>query len=118
MPEISLEYCIQELYDTTSRDVALAAVHFALGGYDFGGISYPGLIEDPEERRNLGLEHMRENGKTIYEKGLGVHGMTTEQRSESGRKGGKANYEMRKGVHGLTAEQQSEHRQKKRQSSL
>ena len=107
-PEISLEYCIQELYDTTSRDVALAAVHFALGGYDFGGISYPGLIEDPEERRNIGLEHNRESGKATYEMRKGVHGLTAEQQSENGRKNGKAAYEMRKGIHGMTPEQRSE----------
>ena len=109
LPEISLEYCIQELYDTTSRDVARNAVRDALGGYDFGGISYPGLIEDDEERRNIGLEHMRESGKANYEMRKGIHGLTPEQRSETSRKGGKALYETRKGVHGMTAEQQSEH---------
>ena len=108
MPEISLEYCIQELYDATSREVARIAVRYALEGYDFGGISYPGLIEDPEERRNIGLEHNRANGKATYDMGKGVHGQTVEQLSENGRKGGKAAYEMGKGIHRLTPEQRSE----------
>ena len=133
-PEISLEYCIQELYDTTSRDVARIAISYALRGYDFGGISYPGLIEADEERRNIGLEHNRENGKAAYEMGKGIHGMTaeqqsehskalyemgkgingmtTEQRRENGRKNGKAAYEKGKGIHGLTAEQRSENSRK------
>ena len=104
MPEISLEYCIQELYDVRTRKVARSAVHYALKGYHFGGISYPGLIEDPEERRNLGLEHMRETGKANYENGLGIHGLTTEQKRENG----KANYENGLGAHGLTTEQRRE----------
>ena len=112
MPEISLEYCIQELYDAKSRAVAINAVRYALGGYDFGGISYSGLIEDLEELKNIGLEHGREqrteNGNANYEKGLGVHGLTPEQRTENG----KATYEMGLGVHGLTAEQIAENSRK------
>ena len=111
MPKISLEYCIQELYDA-SRNVALNAVRYALVGYDFDGISYPGLIEDDEELRNIGLEHKRESGKANYERGLGVHGRTAEQKSENSRKGGEAAYEMGKGIHGRTAEQMSEHGRK------
>ena len=112
LPEISLEYCIQELYDTTSRDVARNAVRDALRGYDFDEISYPGLIEDDEERRNIGLEHMRENGKANYEMRKGIHGLTPEQRSETSRKSGKTLYETRKGIHGLTPEQLSENGRK------
>ena len=133
MPKISREYFIQEMYNT-SESVALSAVNCALGGYyyyyDFDEISYPGLIEDPEERRNIGLEHKRENGKALYELGLGfhsltpeqrrengkaayelglgVHGMTTEQRRETGRKSGKAAYELGLGVHGMTPKERSE----------
>ena len=108
MSEISLEYCIQDLYDA-SREVARIAISYALRGYDFGGISYPGLIEADEERRNIGLKHNRENGKATYEMGKGVHGLTAEQLSENSRKGGEASYEMGKGIHGMTTEQRTEH---------
>ena len=105
LAKISLEYCIQELYDARTSGIARSAVRDALVGYDFDGISYLGLIEDPEERRNIGLEHHRESGKTLYEMGKGIHGRTAEQMSEHG----KALYEMRKGIHGRTAEQRTEH---------
>ena len=108
MHEISLEYCIQELYDV-SREVARGAIRYALGGHNFGGILYLGLIEDEEERRNLGLDHLREHGKATYEMGKGIHGRTAEQMSEHGRKGGEALYERGLGIHGMTSEQRTEH---------
>ena len=111
LSKISSEYCIQELYDA-SRSVAITAVGNALRGYDFDGISYLGLIEDPEELRNIGLEHIRENGKALYELGKGIHGLTAEQMSEHSRKGGEAAYEMGTGIHSLTPEQKSEYGRK------
>jgi hypothetical protein len=51
-------------------------------------------------------------GKKTYELGIGVHGLTKEQRSENGKIGGKITgkkiYELGIGVHGLTKEQRSE----------
>ena len=61
----------------------------------------------------ISLKVLRETGKKTYELGLGVHGLTPEQRCENGRKGarkgsikgGKKTYELGIGIHGRTKEQ-------------
>ena len=47
-------------------------------------------------------------GKKSYELGLGVHGLTKDQRIENGSRGGTKSYELGLGVHALTKKQKSE----------
>ena len=54
------------------------------------------------------LKILRENGKKQQELGLGVHGLTKEQRIENGKVGGKRIYELGVGIHSRTKEQMSE----------
>tara|TARA_R110000868_G_scaffold288123_1_gene548476 strand:+ start:155 stop:943 length:789 start_codon:yes stop_codon:yes gene_type:complete len=53
----------------------------------------------------VSLEMLRENGKKLYEQGIGFHSLTTEQRRKNGRKSGKMQYENKLGIHKLTPEQ-------------
>ena len=54
------------------------------------------------------LKILRENEKKQQELGLGVHGLTKEQRIENGKVGGKRIYELGVGIHSRTKEQMSE----------
>jgi hypothetical protein len=64
----------------------------------------------------ISLKVSRETGKKTYELGLGVHGLTPEQRRENGRKGatkgatkgGKKAKELGVGIHGRTRKEMVE----------
>ena len=56
----------------------------------------------------LTKEQRIKNGKMIYELGLGIHSLTKEQRSQNG----KIAYELGIGIHAWTKEQMSEHGKK------
>ena len=60
----------------------------------------------------LSKERAIENGKKVYELGIGVHGQTKEQMIENGRKSGKLTAELGLGVHGQTKEQMTENGKK------
>ena len=53
-------------------------------------------------------EEQRELGRKIKELGLGIHAQTKEQLSELGRRSGKLTYKLGIGLHGLTPEQRVE----------
>ncbi len=56
----------------------------------------------------ISLEKSRRTGRRNYENGIGLFGLTPEQRSENGKKSGKICYEKGAGFHALTKEQRSE----------
>jgi hypothetical protein len=76
-----------------------------------GGEGGSGRILTEEER-----EICRKTGKVNYEHGLGIHGLTKEERIENskrgGKKAGKSNYEKGVGIHGLTKEEKIENSKK------
>lgn len=99
-----------------SKNVAISAVGFALRGYE-GHLEwvsldrYNGLLSD-EELDRIAIEHNRECGKVIgqemYEKGIGIHGRSTEERSAAGRKGGRLAFENGLGIFGISPERKRE----------
>lgn len=61
-----------------------------------------------EKMKADGIKNGTIGGHKTYKLGLGVHGLTKEQRSENGSKGGKKSHEAKVGVHSLTKDQLSE----------
>ena len=57
-------------------------------------------------------EHSRKNGIRNHKLGVGVHGLSKEQRIENSKKSGKRAYELGVGVHGLSKEQRIENSKK------
>jgi hypothetical protein len=81
-------------------------------GKQYGILSY-------EKNKELGLgifglsaEQRVENGKKLKELGIGIHGFTLEQRIEYSKKGGQKTKELGIGVFGLTPEQRTENGKK------
>lgn len=60
------------------------------------------------------IEASRKNGRTIYEKGVGIHGLTKEQRIENSKKAGIKARDLKIGIHSFTKEQKSEAGKKSR----
>jgi hypothetical protein len=92
-----------------SRRAAVGAVRNAIRGYSgYSYESYPGLIADRSERENLALDHNRRTGMDVYERRVGIHGFTAEQKVEACRKGGlirgPLSYQLRIGCHALPPE--------------
>jgi general stress protein YciG len=56
----------------------------------------------------ISLKVRRETGKKIYEEKLGIHSLTTEQRSENGKKVAKMNEQNGTAIYGMSKEQKSE----------
>lgn len=54
------------------------------------------------------MEASRKNGRALYEKGIGIHGLTKEERIEHGRKAGIKSRDLKAGINGFTKEQKSE----------
>ena len=97
-----------------SAPAATAAVRNAIRGYS--GLyyeSYPGLIADRSEREHLALDHNRRTGMEVYERKLGIHGLTREEKTDACRKGGlirgPLSYRLRIGCHALPPEVNREH---------
>ena len=61
-----------------------------------------------EERTENAKKGGQKGGKETYEKGIGIHGLTKEERTENAKKAGKCAYEKGVGIHGLTKEETSE----------
>jgi hypothetical protein len=57
-------------------------------------------------------EFAKENGRNSYKLGVGIHGLTKEERIEinkrNGKKGGQRTHELGVGIHGLTKEERTE----------
>lgn len=92
-----------------SRETAIDAVRNAIRGYSGGCHDpYPGLIADRSERENLALDHNRRTGMDVYERRVGIHGFTREQKTDACRKGGLVrgplSYQLRIGCHALPPE--------------
>ena len=110
LPDIVQELDILSEYDVRTSQVAEYGVRLALRGYDggFGDLinvkSYEGLITDSEELEDLCLAHQTEGGHEAHRRGVGVHGMSTEERREIGRK----LHSDGKGIHAQTEEQYQE----------
>jgi hypothetical protein len=56
----------------------------------------------------ISLKVRRETGKKLYEKKIGVHSLTTEQRSKNGKKVAKMNEKNGTAIYGMSKEQKSE----------
>ena len=71
--------------------------------------SYSGLIEDKEVYKNAAKKHQQNQGATTgrltQKEGSGIFAMTAEERSEVGRKSGTALFERKVGVHCVSLEQ-------------
>lgn len=92
-----------------SRRAAVGAVRNAIRGYAGQCYEpYPGLIPDRSERESLALDHNRRTGMDVYERRVGIHGFTREQRLDASRKGGLVrgplSYQLRIGCHALPPE--------------
>lgn len=124
--EITSKYDLCSKYGY-NREVIKTAVKYALKGHG-GGLmrdSFDGLLEEGELER-LAREHKKRSGTQLYDRGLGIHGVTSEQKAEWGRRSHKLKlgvhartkeqmskdamkaYEMRVGIHALTREQRVE----------
>lgn len=68
----------------------------------------------------VSIETRRKGGKKVKELGIGICGLTPEQKSENGKKGAKKAKELGLGIHGRTKEQMTEDGRKgaKRQEEL
>ena len=89
-----------------SDKVAETSIHYAIKGHaeGFGTESYDGLIKNLDELTGLQREHYAGGGKKTAEEGTGIHGLTSEQKSEYSRKGGRKTAELGLGVHGYNPE--------------
>ena len=89
-----------------SDKVAESSIHYAIKGHaeGFGTESYDGLIKNLDELTGLQREHYAGGGKKTAEEGTGIHGLTSEQKSEYSRKGGRKTAELGLGVHGYNPE--------------
>ena len=74
-------------------------------GKKYGGISGRRNKELGLGIFGLSLEQKIENGKKLKEFGVGIHGLTHEKRVEASKKGGTAAKERGLGIHALTSEQ-------------
>lgn len=92
------KYDISSIYGVAPR-TAEAIVASAIKGYDGHLLkikedNYPGLINDEEELRNLGIQHNvdsgRRTGENQYRQGAGIHAQTSKERREVGRLGASA----------------------------
>ena len=89
---------------------AISIPYFALVGnrYEKLGELYDGLLS-PEEAREIGAKHKLDgqiaNGFRLRERGLGIFGLSYEQRAATSFKNGKATQEHGKGIFGLTTKQ-------------
>ena len=105
-------------YDISSDKVAVISIYRAITGHadGFKIEPYDGLISDLDELAGLEYEHYAENGRKSAELGLGIHGLTPEQKSEygiiGGRIGGRKSAELGLGIHALTPEQRLEYSSK------
>jgi hypothetical protein len=92
-----------------NRRAAIGAVRNAIRGYSGHCYeSYPGLIADRSERESLALDHNRRTGMDVYERRVGIHGFTHEQKLDACRKGGLVrgplSYQLGIGCHALPPE--------------
>ena len=92
-----------------NRETAIDAVRNAIRGYSGGCYDpYPGLIADRSERENLALDHNRRTGMDVYERRVGIHGFTREEKIDACRKGGLVrgplSYQLQIGCHALPPE--------------
>jgi len=101
-PEIAEKLNVKVNYGARSDKVAKDSIYRAItghaGGFDLD--AYDGLIQDVDELVRLGYEHNIKHGSKVTELGLGIHGLTLEQRSEYGRKSA----ELGLGIHGTNPE--------------
>ncbi len=119
VPDLVEKYQIKEQYNLKTH-TAKNAIRYALKGYDgrYDGIkhalkigidSYPGLLEDNEEARELGRLHRQDNARAhnqrLKQEGKGFFGQTLEEKSEAGKKGGQISFENKLGIHARTPEQ-------------
>jgi hypothetical protein len=58
------------------------------------------------------IEVNRKTGRTLYEKGMGIHALTKEERIEIGKKMGIKSRDLKVGIHGLTKEEKSKNGKK------
>lgn len=66
-----------------SQPAAITAVRTAIRGYSGRCYeSYPGLIADKSEGENLAFAHNRRTGIEVYERRLGIQGLTREQKAD------------------------------------
>jgi hypothetical protein len=97
-----------------SPQMAVDAVRNAIRGYSghFYDL-YQGLVADKSEREDLALAHNRQTGMEEYERRIGIHALTQEQKADAGRKGGlirgPLSYQLRIGCHALPPEVLLEH---------
>ena len=107
-PMLVAKHGLDRRYGVTKR-AAVSAVRNAIRGYSgYCYEAYPGLIADRSERKNLALDHNRRTGIEVYQRRVGIHGFTREQKLDACRKGGLVrgplSYQLRIGCHALPPE--------------
>jgi len=107
-PMLAAKHEVDSRYGVTKL-AAASAVRNAIRGYSgYYHAAYPGLIADKSERENLALDHNRRTGIDVYQRRVGIHGFSREQKREACRKGGLVRgpltYQLRIGCHALPPE--------------
>jgi hypothetical protein len=106
--ELVVKYDILKRFNVENMSTAQRAVGNALKGYSGTfGLSYPGLIKDPEIIKTIGKKHQKQAGEFSRDRGLGVFGMSEEQKKQVGSRSGMVLYQTRKGIHAQSAEERS-----------
>jgi len=112
----SMMKIVEDLRITTDYNVTEAVARGATqraiwgGNGEYGTNQYNGLIPE-EERENLAREHQINSGNEILRRGVGIHGLTPEQRTEVAKMGGKVSgsksYTEGTKIFGMTEEEKS-----------
>jgi len=107
-PMLVAKHEVDRRYGVTKR-AAVSAVRNAIRGYSgYYHEAYPGLIVDKSERENLALDHNRRTGTDVYQRRVGIHGFSREQKRDACSKGGRVqgplSYRLRIGCHALPPE--------------
>ncbi|MBI2148667.1 hypothetical protein HYU23_03225 [Candidatus Woesearchaeota archaeon] len=81
--DIAIKYRMPEKYGVTI-DQAARSISFAIRGHsgNYGVEKYHGLI-DKEELDQLGIKKNKDSGKRVRDQGLGLFGLSREQRDEA-----------------------------------
>jgi hypothetical protein len=82
------------------------------GGKKGGKVCYEKGVGIHGWTKEQKIENSKKSGKVCYEKGVGIHSWTKEQFSENSKKSGKVCYEKRVGIHALTSEEKSKNSKK------
>jgi hypothetical protein len=96
----------------TSTKFCLSKEQQIENGKKYGGISGRKSKELGLGIFGLSLEQRIKNGKKLKELGIGIHGLTKEKRIEISKKGGQTTKKLGLGIHALTSEQRIENSKK------